>query len=355
MRSIVFAAGGTGGHVIPAQTLAENFSDYGARCEFLACGLSKNHCFDKMKWSYTDVSAAPISASLTGALRFVVKNSSGFVQSVRYFRKSPPAAVVGFGSYHVVPVLAAAVVLRIPLFLYEANAVPGRVIRLFSPFARFTGCYFQNAMQLLRGKTMLVQPLLRKAVQERVPRDIAKNHYNLPTTGKTVLVIGGSLGASVLNSVIPAAISLLPHKPSVLHLAGRLADCQAICDAYEKRGIRAVVRGFEDNMQYAYSAADVVISRSGASAVAEIEERSLPVVYIPYQLAMDNHQKKNAEIGAQRENVVVLDEATLDQMVVSKVLGNLIEKDPLSINISPNTSSRNCLGEVIWNELRGII
>lgn len=351
MKLVTVAAGGTGGHVIPAQVVAEDLVTCGVACSFIAHGLKTNLCLDRSKWVHDDVPAAPICLSAGGIVQFVTKNIHGLARSIALLQKKPCVAVVGFGSYHVAPVLAAAVFLRIPLFLYEANAVPGRVTRLFAPFARCTGCFFQDAVERLGKKAVLVGHPLRKRVQERIPQELARNHYGLSSSKRVLLVLGGSQGASFFNALIPEAVGLLPQKPEVLHLAGRLADTGAINDRYAKLGIHAIVLEFESDMHYALSAADCVISRSGASAVAEIEDRGLPAIYVPYPTSTDDHQRKNAEAAVLSGRAMLIDEQDIDVFVLSKVLGKLIDKEPLFTSMQPRNASRGRFVDIIFDAM----
>ena len=313
--SVLIAAGGTGGHVIPAQVVAEQLKNLGLSISFAACGLSSNPFFDRAAWPFHDIPAAPLS--VRGFLPFVKKSSAGMVHSFGVLRKERPSLVIGFGSYHSLPLLAVATFLRIPFILYAGDAVPGRAVRLFAPFARWTGCFFDEAASAIRGTTKLVAHPLRPSVLRSVSKEEGRAHFGLPTDTPAVLVLGGSQGAKSLNTMMPQVFDHLRHPPLVIHLAGPHADVDGLLHAYQRRHVTAAVRAYEMQMEYAFAACDAVIARSGASAIAEIEAWEKPALYIPYPKAKDDHQTKNALLAQKRGMAIVIDEAEARPKVIA--------------------------------------
>jgi UDP-N-acetylglucosamine--N-acetylmuramyl-(pentapeptide) pyrophosphoryl-undecaprenol N-acetylglucosamine transferase len=303
---VLITAGGSGGHVIPAQVVAEELASEHVTIQFAASGLLSNPFFDRSRWMYEDVPSAP--PSLRKAFTSGPKIVQGMVCALRLLHKERPSLVVGFGSYHSVPVLAAATLCRVPMVLYTADAVPGRAVRCFAPFAQWTGCFFAEAATYLRGKTHVVGLPLRSSFDFNTTKEEGCRFFDLPPSRPVVLILGGSQGAKALNEVVPRSIPLLTPCPSVIHLCGYGGDIEAIAKVYEGAGVEARVRAFEPQMRYAYAAADAVIARSGASAIAEIEAFSKPALYIPYPHALDDHQRKNARLAAERGTAIVLDE-----------------------------------------------
>jgi UDP-N-acetylglucosamine--N-acetylmuramyl-(pentapeptide) pyrophosphoryl-undecaprenol N-acetylglucosamine transferase len=304
----MIAAGGSGGHLIPAQVVAGELMGAGVQPAFAAFGLSTNPFFDRSAWTYHEIaSAAP---SLRRLCAFAGRNVQGMAQALALLRRERPALVVGFGSYHVLPILSAAVLLRIPLVMYAADVVPGRVIRLFSPFAAWTGCCCPEASERLFGATYVVAPPIRSDLLHPTTREEGRAYFGLPTTPRAILVVGGSQGAAVLNTLLPQVFDHMDRSTVVIHLAGPAADITAVVQSYACRGVTAVVRPYEPKMRFAYAAADVVVARAGRSVIAEIEACQKRAVYIPYPYAKDNHQQRNATLAARRGNASVVDEST---------------------------------------------
>jgi UDP-N-acetylglucosamine--N-acetylmuramyl-(pentapeptide) pyrophosphoryl-undecaprenol N-acetylglucosamine transferase len=325
MKRLVIGAGGTGGHVIPAQEVARELLDHDIPCTFAACALSTNPYFDRKKWAFTDICASPVRFSPVGLASFCGKTVYGVSQAYSLLKNVP--LLIGFGSYHTVPLLIAATLRRIPFVLYEANAVPGRVTRLFSPHALWTACFFEEAAKHLSGTSIVVDHPLRRHLTIPLPKEQARKYYNLPLEGNLLLVLGGSQGAECFNTLIPSMMQVLPvdQRPMVLHLAGKVADLSKIRRRYQEIGVLAQVLAYEDHMQYAYSCADIVISRAGASAIAEIASFQKKAIYIPFPKATDDHQKKNALSAAQKYGSVVIDEEKASPAFLGNALHKLLE------------------------------
>jgi UDP-N-acetylglucosamine--N-acetylmuramyl-(pentapeptide) pyrophosphoryl-undecaprenol N-acetylglucosamine transferase len=320
-KHVIIAAGGTGGHVIPAQVVAEQLQKEGISSSFAAFGLSQNPFFDRSKWTFHDIPSAPPSLSV----RFFSSTAKGLGRALRLMRKERPSLVVGFGSYHALPVLSAASILRIPIVLYAADSVPGRVVRLFAPLAQWTGCFFEEATARIRGKTYHVDFPLRSSFHTSPTKQEGCSYFSIDHHLPTVLILGGSQGARALNVVVPAALAKLKKPITVIHLAGNDADLGAIAAAYHQMAIKASVRGYENAMHNAFAAADLVIARSGASTIAEVEACQKPAMYIPYPHAMDDHQKKNAVLAAARGRAVVIGEGEATPELIANSIESLLE------------------------------
>lgn len=296
-KNIVIAAGGTGGHLFPAQALANELKVALPDSEilFLAKGLHDNRCFSKELFAYRDVRSSTLSLCPRILLRACVEIPWGICQSVKALKEFRPDLVIGFGSYHTFPVLSAAYWLKLPIVLHVADCVPGRVNRLFAKDAAWTGVFFPEAEKHLKGTVRRTSIPLRPSFHAslRPTRSEALDRYGLSHTKKTVLIFGGSQGAKKLNYIAQSALcTLTPSEIQVLHFTGKEDD--AILHAYAKAGITAVVRPFEQEMHYPWAVADLVIARAGASTIAEQIAFQVPALLIPYPHAQDQHQDKNA-------------------------------------------------------------
>ena len=325
-QSVVISAGGTGGHLFPAQALADELcalSD--VSIHFMAKGLTFNRHFDKTRFPYTDVSSAPIG------LKACFSITRGIIQSLKKLRVLRPALVVGFGSYHSFPVLCAAYLLNIPIVLHEANRAAGRVNRLFSPVAAWTGIYFPDTkLKGLVCKTDI--PLRPHFAKERWPtKEKAYARYKLSPKHKTILVFGGSLGAKKLNCLAQEAIGALNNDAvQVLHFTGCKEASYDIAKGYEEKDIRSFVSHFEEEMPYAWSIADIAICRAGASTVYEQLLFAVPALFIPFPFAQDAHQDKNAAfvqevVGGAKMCI----EKETDSVVLSEHIQEMLEDEKL--------------------------
>ncbi|UWQ17182.1 undecaprenyldiphospho-muramoylpentapeptide beta-N-acetylglucosaminyltransferase [Jannaschia sp. M317] len=300
---IVIAAGGTGGHMFPAQSLAE---------EMLARGWRVKLSTDDRGARYADgfpedveieivPSATFARGGLAAKIGVPVKLTGGVLRALRGFRAERPTLVAGFGGYPSIPALAAAVLLKLPRIIHEQNGVPGRVNQVFASRVDAFACgiWPTNLPDGVEG-AHTGNPV-RGAVLARAEAPyIPPGDYPM-----SILVIGGSQGARILSDVVPEALSRLPQdiraQLRVAHQA-RPEDHDRVSAFYEGAGMDADVQPFFDDIPNRMADAQLVISRSGASTVADISVVGRPSILIPYAVAAGDHQTANArmltEVGA---------------------------------------------------------
>lgn len=301
IKKIVIAAGGTGGHLYPAQALAEQLlKGENAAHEFLFMGgdLKDHRCFDRDRFAFQEISASPLSLSnpikiIGGAIRLV----KGFCQSFSILKQLRPQLVVGFGSYHTIPVVLAAKSLGIPIILHEANSIPGKANRWLSPFASHIGVHFPSAGNFFKGKAIEASLPLREGYRlNSTSREEAFEYYRLSPHLQTLLICGGSQGAVAINQFVKECFPFFQENAlQLIHLTGNESQAEALASFYRSKGIKASVKPFEHQMRFAWRAADGFIGRSGASTIAEAMEFEVPGILIPYPHSANQHQDINAD------------------------------------------------------------
>jgi UDP-N-acetylglucosamine--N-acetylmuramyl-(pentapeptide) pyrophosphoryl-undecaprenol N-acetylglucosamine transferase len=293
-KKIVIAAGGTGGHLFPAQALARKIEKEhpDITLSFMAKGLEENPYFDR-HFPFYDIPSGTISSHPIESLRGLSSLARGTRRAIRILSVLKPDLVIGFGSYHGAPALAAAAWQHIPYILHEANAIPGRVIRLFSRWALWTGSFFPCGEKSLHGEVRHVSIPLREEFNQMPTRHEALDYFHLDHDKTTCLVFGGSQGAEKINELVGQAAKMLPGNIQLLHFTGKKKP--PLGTYYEDLGIRAYTTPFEPNMQFAWAAADAVLARSGASTIAEALFARVPSFLIPFPFGQDRHQEKNGE------------------------------------------------------------
>jgi len=315
---LLIAAGGTGGHMFPAQALAE---------EMLARGW-------RVKLS-TDARGARYAGGFPAAVQVVVSDSATFARGGALAKLSVPfriaggvlaatfrmladrpAVVVGFGGYPTIPALAAAWVLRRPRMIHEQNGVLGRVNALFAPRVNRVACgTWPTRLPAGVEGTHTGNPV-RGAVRDRAGAGyIPPGDY--PTS---LVVIGGSQGARILSDVVPEAVARLPEAiRRHLRVAqqARPEDLDRVVAAYESAGILAEVAPFFADIPRRLSEAQLVISRSGASSVADIAAIGRPSILVPFAAATDDHQTANARGLVDAQAAVLIPEKALDAATLS--------------------------------------
>ncbi len=293
---ILMAAGGTGGHIFPALAVAQELRERGEaagtprRIEFVGTGRGlEARVIPAAGFPLRTVAAAGLKG-IRGARRLanLIVLPQSMVQTALLLRDFRPQVVVGVGGYLAGPVMLEAALQDIPTVILEPNAQPGFTNRVLAPLVRVAAVAFEEGAQLYGTKARLTGAAVRKAFHW-VP---AKAH--VPPL--TLLILGGSQGARALNEclgkALPELAAVLPAL-KVIHQTGE-RDYNAVCGAYRERGLEAEVYAFIEDVPQALARADLVVSRAGASAVAELAAAGRASLLVPFPGATDAHQLANA-------------------------------------------------------------
>ena len=323
---ILLAAGGTGGHLFPAQSLSE---------EMLARGWRVKLSTDMRGARFTSGFSDAVEIDVISASRFSgtgmrekilapFKITKGILSTCSKFWKDRPDVIVGFGGYPSFPAMVAGGLYRIPRLIHEQNAVLGRVNQIF---ARSLG-------QVACGMTPTEIPKNVKALDIGNPvRDSIKNvgykdyEFSLNKT-IPILVMGGSQGASLLSRVVPPALTGLPieiRKQLKISHQAREEDLNDVISFYAQSKIEAEVSPFFSDIAKRIRDAKLVISRSGASSIADITALGRPAIFIPLAIAKRNEQLKNAQSLTRHKAAIIIEESELSEMALSDVIVTLFE------------------------------
>lgn len=292
-KSIVLAAGGTGGHVFPAQALAQELSAQGYNVFFFTD--ARGHQFKLSNVSLVKIPAGQLSGSLHKKVQGGAILVAGTLAALYQLKRIKPAAVIGFGGYASFPTMMAAITLRIPTIVHQADAYFGRANHFLAPLVTRIATSFPHVENIPKS-------CHHKVVYTGLPvrPEIKAEPYILPEENETfqILITGGSQGAKIFGEVIPQAISLL--KPSLqkrlcIHQQGRPEYLGLINALYQRTKAQVVLSRFFKSMGEEYKKAHLVISRAGASSVTEAAVVGRPVLFVPYPYAMDDHQFYNAQ------------------------------------------------------------
>lgn len=336
---VVIACGGSGGHIFPAVALAHSLKEKDGAADILFAGSSAvldKRIFEKEHFRYflLSVNKMPYRISLRMAL-FSLNLFFDVIRSLYALARFRPGVVVGFGGYVSGPVIFAAHLLRMPVIVHEQNVVPGRANAFLFRFARVIAVSFEETKKYLgscAGKAVFTGNPIRTALLK----------YNNTVKGKplglspdkfTILVIGGSQGAHSLNKTFLKALAKLDGSArsnlQVIHITG-LADYGWASEAYKELGLEHRVYSFIDSIEDAYSASDLVITRSGASAIFEIAYFGRPMILIPYPFAM-SHQAENARVFSANGAAIQIDEKEMSpDLIRDRVAGLLSDRTALN-------------------------
>jgi UDP-N-acetylglucosamine--N-acetylmuramyl-(pentapeptide) pyrophosphoryl-undecaprenol N-acetylglucosamine transferase len=323
----VLAAGGTGGHLFPAEALAHELLRRGrhvhlltdARVEALAGRLSGV--------GIHRVRAGRLDGGPVRAARGLAELALGTLAARRLLRRLDPAAVIGFGGYVSVPTMLAAAHLRLPTAIHEQNAVLGRANRLLAPRVGRIATGFPAISGLRpaeRQRASHTGNPVRPAILAAAGRGYAAPGGDAPIR---LLVLGGSQGARVLSQIVPPALAALPPavqaRLSVAQQA-RSEDLSAVRDAYAHHRLAAEVQPFFTDVPERLAEAQLVICRAGASTIAELAAIGRPAVLIPYPYATDDHQSANAAAFAATGGGWVMPQAGLTAPALAEQVAALL-------------------------------
>lgn len=309
----LIAAGGTGGHMFPAQALAELLLAEGWRVKLSTDDRGARYAggFPEAVERSVVKSATTARGGIAGKLSAPFKIAAGVMAARSEFRRDRPNVVIGFGGYPTIPALSAALTVGLPRMIHEQNGVMGKVNRIFAGKVQKVACGTWPT-SLPEGVTGIhTGNPVRSAVL-----DYSAAAYDAPGAGElNLLVIGGSQGARVLSDVVPAAIAALPDEMrarlKISHQA-RSEDIERVTTAYAEAGVAADVQAFFTDVPERLAKAQLVVSRSGASSIADITVIGRPAILIPFAAATGDHQTANAQALAEAGAALVLPESVLD-------------------------------------------
>lgn len=324
-RRIIIAGGGTGGHIFPALAIAQAIRNCAPDARFLFVGALGKMEMEKVP----EAGFRIIGLDIAGFDRqHFLKNISlpwrllkSFWKVRSIFSEFKPHVVIGVGGYSSFPVLRFAQSKEIPTILHESNAFAGKSNILLGLQARVV-CVAHEGMERFfpADRIRITGNPVRQQLEEAIPdRTEGIRFFGLREDRPVVLVIGGSLGARSINEAMAAGISrLAEHQVQLIWQTGKAFAKQAEEAASGYTGIWT--GPFIREMQFAYAAADVVVSRAGAMSVAEIAVTAKPAVFVPYPLAAEDHQTANARILSDRQAACLVPDAETGTQLVETIL-----------------------------------
>ena len=320
MRKILLAAGGTGGHMFPAQSLAEILKAKGWDVALMTDARGQRHSGRIPADPIIEVQAASISPRKPiQAIKGVLKLMKGVRQAKAFIREWKPDIVVGFGGYPAFPAMKAAQSMGLPTILHEQNAVLGRVNRIFAAKATHVVSGF-DVLEKVSSKANVQN--FGNPMRAQIAKAVPKN-YTPPTDTINLLCVGGSLGARILSQTIPKTIALLPDDlRSRLNVVQQTTESEVAIAraAYAEMGVEAVCETFFSNIESHLAQAHFIIARAGASSVSEIALMGKPSLLIPLAIAMDDHQTVNARSLQRHGAADILPESEFTPESVANIL-----------------------------------
>jgi UDP-N-acetylglucosamine--N-acetylmuramyl-(pentapeptide) pyrophosphoryl-undecaprenol N-acetylglucosamine transferase len=333
--TIAIACGGTGGHLFPGLAVAEQLVKRGCSVTLLVSPKEVDQQAVKMARDVEIVTLPAVGLQNRNYFSFGRSFLKSWLAAREIFGKRKPAAALAMGGFTSAPPIFAAKQFGAKTFLHESNTIPGKANRWLSRFVDQCFVGFPQASSRLRSRNFIVTGTpVRPQFQ---PRDasVCRLALGLEADRPTILVMGGSQGASGINDLMMKALPMLAARepqPQFFHLSGP-TDVEKVRKAYAEKNLRAIVHGFFGEMELALGAATMCVSRSGASSLAEIAAVRVPSLLVPYPAATDNHQYFNAKAfqGTRAAHLVE------QNCVTSESLGKLI------LDLIENTTARESM------------
>ncbi len=332
-------AGGTGGHIFPALAVAEHLRARGWNAVWLGVrgGMEERLIPPRgyvMAWvRFAGVRGKGLAAAALLPFNLLV----ALWQSARAIFAHRPDVVLGMGGYVSFPGAMMASLLNRPLAIHEQNSVAGLANRVLARLADRVLTTFPNAFGEATAVIWTGNPVRQEIVAMAPP----EYRYAARAGQLRVLVVGGSQGAQVLNTVMPEALALLATdaRPRVWHQAGAGHD-DAVRRRYRERGVAAEVVAFIDDMAARYADTDLIVCRAGATTVAEIAAAGIASLLVPYPHSMDDHQTLNARFLADRGAALLIPQGELTAQRLAEVLGGFTRERLLAMAQAARAAGR---------------
>jgi len=332
--NFVLAAGGTGGHMIPAHALAAELKSRGHGVLLITDerGARFPGLFERVPVHI--LPAGRLGGGPIGFLKAGMSVIRGRAEAKRLYREHRPDAVIGFGGYPAFPSLLAASAMRIPTVLHEQNAVMGRVNRLLAGEAEAIGIAYDK-VDRLKPRHQANAVVVGNPVRDEIARlgELPYPPFDEIAPLK-ILVTGGSQGASVLSDVVPEGLGLL--QPSLRHRLQVVQQCRPddiedVRKRYAALGIPAELMTYIEDMPDKLADAHLIIGRAGASTIAELSAAGRPAILIPFPSATDDHQTANAREMTKAGGARTIQQAGFTPVVLARQI-EAMAADPIALN-----------------------
>lgn len=313
---VILSGGGTGGHIYPAIAIADELKRRHPDAEFLFVGAKDRMEMEKVPQAGYKIEGLWISGidrklSLRN-LVFPFKLMNSLARSRKIIKKFQPDVVIGTGGFASGPLLRVAISKDIPTLIQEQNSIPGITNRILGKYTDTICAAYEQVKNVFPSEKTVItgNPVRKDLLKVNENREEAISHFQLEKGKKTVLVLGGSLGARRINKLIETHLAIFKKENiQLIWQTGKL-----YYDEYKKYASETVkVREFLNRMDLAYAAADVIISRAGAGSVSELCIVGKPVLFIPSPNVAENHQAKNAMAIADKEAALMITEDELNE------------------------------------------
>ena len=335
-KKIIIVASGTGGHVIPALTIAEillekkySITWFGTK-HGIENKLIKNELIKICHINSSGIRGKNIISKIRGLFNFI----RSFFHSLIILNREKPIVVIGFGGYVSTSVSLAAFLIRIPVYVHESNSVAGTANKInhiisSKTFETFPGTFKKNYKVVCSGNPI-------KRAFENIENSNTK--YSQDKKRCNILIFGGSQGAKFFNDMIPPCLNDFKNIINVTHICGS-NNKALVQNSYRSYGIKCEIIEFSYNIENSYDWADLIISRSGSMTLSEISISGRASILVPFSYSTDNHQYINAKYLESNEAAIIIEENERFSENLYKVINNLVHNKQEMYNMAVNVKS----------------
>lgn len=340
---VIVSGGGTGGHIFPAISIANAIKNKCPNADILFVGAENRMEMEKVPAAGYPIIGLPVSGFDRKHLLKNIKVLFRLFKSIRLADKTvksfSPDIAVGVGGYASGPTLWAAARRGIPTLIQEQNSYAGVTNKLLAFKAKAICVAYENMERFFPKDRIILtgNPVRQELQNDTISREEAIRFFNLDPSKKTILVIGGSLGARTINNSIAAGIEKIPQNIQLIWQSGKGYDTQAKKVLDEKKPENIKQMPFISRMDMAYKAADLVISRAGASSISELCLLGKPVILIPSPNVAEDHQTKNAQALSTKNAALMIRDCDAQNLLIDKALKTVQDETSLK-NMSDNIS-----------------
>jgi len=324
-KRIIIAGGGTGGHIFPAIAIANALKKIEENTQILFVGARGKMEMEKVPQAGYEIMGLDIAgfnrSSLIKNIGLPFKLVKSFFQVRGIINQFKPHAVVGVGGYSSFPVLRYAQVKGIPTFLHESNSFAGKSNILLGKKATKVFVATDGMEQFFSANKIMItgNPVRKSIVETAITKSEALKYFGMEEERKTLLIVGGSLGARSINEAVEEGLNLLlEHNLQIIWQTGKTYEPKASQLTAGKRYVWA--RDFITHMENGYAAADMVISRAGAMAIAELCVVKKPVLFVPYPFAAEDHQTVNALNLVKKNAALMVKDSEAGKKMISMII-----------------------------------
>ncbi|XWO13843.1 UDP-N-acetylglucosamine--N-acetylmuramyl- (pentapeptide) pyrophosphoryl-undecaprenol N-acetylglucosamine transferase [Candidatus Hepatincola sp. Pdp] len=330
LAKLAIVSGGTGGHIFPAKVLANYLQGNRYQVQLLLDDRARAYqdleSNNNFKVNY--IKALGLHKKNIGYIFFMILVLFvGFCQSFALFVRNRPACLISFGGYTSLPPVIAAIILRIPIVMHEQNAYLGKAHRLFVKQAKALAITFADTQNIPKN----IKKVEVTGLPIRLPFYLYRNKYYNKNSKFTITIMGGSQGAKIFGTQVVKSFSkftIEQQKSLIVYHQVRAEDIQEVKQAWQGLPVQVVVQPFFKNMAEIIWQSDLVIARSGASTIKEIELLGKFAIYIPFAKAADNHQLLNAQSAEKMEEAeIILEQEFTSELLFNKILNIFLNQD----------------------------